>query len=239
MYSQPWSPTPSTTARRARVAHAEALAREAAEERLAGGGAVQRDVAADDVVLGHVGRVARRAPRSAGRPTGPCRSSRCTTPVSASVMPRTANAPKLWPPVPSRPHARSASSASVVPRPARRPASRPPSGRCCARRRRSRPPRRARRRRRRPASDGRRRRRGRGPGARCGCAGPGGAGAVQERLEIEVLQPRPAVGVGAAAAGRCGRRGRRTAARRGDAISSRTLLRHEQQVAHDVVGHAR
>ena len=37
---------------RAGVAHAEALAGDAANERLAGGGAVQRDVADDDVVLG-------------------------------------------------------------------------------------------------------------------------------------------------------------------------------------------
>src|SRR5262245_35019024 len=78
MYSQPWSPTPSTTAvapllrtqnrspasprrktsggevfhrRGAAVAHAEPLAREPAQEDLAPGGAVQRDVADDDVLL--------------------------------------------------------------------------------------------------------------------------------------------------------------------------------------------
>ena len=52
MYSQPWSPTPSTTAWRAAVAHGEALAGDAAEEGLAAGRAVERDVADDDVLLG-------------------------------------------------------------------------------------------------------------------------------------------------------------------------------------------
>ena len=42
MYSQPWSPTPSTTAVRAAVADAEALAGEAAQEDLAAGRAVER-----------------------------------------------------------------------------------------------------------------------------------------------------------------------------------------------------
>src|SRR4051812_12631603 len=45
---------------RARVAHAEALARDAAEERLALRRAVQRDVADDDVLLGAVRRALRR-----------------------------------------------------------------------------------------------------------------------------------------------------------------------------------
>ena len=63
MYSQPWSPTPSTTACGAGVAHAEPLADDAAEEDLAAGGAVQDHVAGDDVLLGDVARrrVVRRA----------------------------------------------------------------------------------------------------------------------------------------------------------------------------------
>ncbi len=52
MYSQPWSPTPSTTAVDAAVADAEALAGHAAEVDLAAGRAVEGDVADDDVVLG-------------------------------------------------------------------------------------------------------------------------------------------------------------------------------------------
>ena len=60
MYSQPWSPTPSTTAFDAAVAHAEALARHAAEIDFAGGRAVERDVADDDVLLGDEGRSRRR-----------------------------------------------------------------------------------------------------------------------------------------------------------------------------------
>ena len=61
MYSQPWSPTPSTTARGARVAHREALAREPAEERAAGRRAVEHGVADDDVLLGLERRVLGRA----------------------------------------------------------------------------------------------------------------------------------------------------------------------------------
>ena len=52
MYSQPWSPTPSTTAFDAGVADAEALAGDAVDVGLAGGRAVEGDVADDDVFLG-------------------------------------------------------------------------------------------------------------------------------------------------------------------------------------------
>ena len=52
MYSQPWSPTASTTAFDAAVAHAEALAGHAADVGLAARRAVERDVADDDVLLG-------------------------------------------------------------------------------------------------------------------------------------------------------------------------------------------
>ena len=52
MYSQPWSPVPSTTAMAPGVAHGEALAGDAAEIALAGDGAVQHRVADDDALLG-------------------------------------------------------------------------------------------------------------------------------------------------------------------------------------------
>ena len=50
MYSQPWSPTPSTTRDGAGVAHREALAGDALEIGLAGDGAVEHGVADDDVL---------------------------------------------------------------------------------------------------------------------------------------------------------------------------------------------
>jgi hypothetical protein len=67
MYSQPWSPTPSTTAYGAAVAHAEAFAGPAADEGPAGGGAIQGHVADDDVLFGRKvapsgGRMASMAP---------------------------------------------------------------------------------------------------------------------------------------------------------------------------------
>ena len=63
MYSQPWSPTPSTTAEGARVADREALAGEAAEERAPAGRAVERDVADDHVLLRRERRRRRRVDR--------------------------------------------------------------------------------------------------------------------------------------------------------------------------------
>ena len=63
MYSQPWSPTPSTTALGAGVAHREALAGEPAEERAARRGAVEHGVADDHVLLGGESRVLRRPHR--------------------------------------------------------------------------------------------------------------------------------------------------------------------------------
>ena len=82
MYSQPWSPVPSTTADRAGVAHAEALAGDAAEVRLAVDRAVHHRVADDDVLLRHRG--ARRDPdrRRCVRRTAPCRRSRSSRPAA-------------------------------------------------------------------------------------------------------------------------------------------------------------
>ena len=53
MYSQPWSPVPSTTAMAPGVAHREPLARHAAEIALARDRAVQHRVADDDRALRH------------------------------------------------------------------------------------------------------------------------------------------------------------------------------------------
>ena len=76
MYSQPWSPRPSTTAVRAGVAHREALAGHAVEERLAAGGAVERHVADQDVLLGQEAWSRAADRRSGVRRRGPCRRSR-------------------------------------------------------------------------------------------------------------------------------------------------------------------
>ena len=76
MYSQPWSPTPSTTASAPRVADREALARQAAEERAARRRAVERRVARDHVLVGARARVARPAGRRSRRRRGPCPRSR-------------------------------------------------------------------------------------------------------------------------------------------------------------------
>ena len=51
MYSQPWSPAPSTTAMRAGIAHRETLAGDAAEIAFARDRAVEHGIADDDRVL--------------------------------------------------------------------------------------------------------------------------------------------------------------------------------------------
>ena len=70
MYSHPWSPTPSTTATRAAVAHGEPLAGAAREERLAARRAVEARVAHDDVLVRLEARAGRRAhgEHAAGQP---------------------------------------------------------------------------------------------------------------------------------------------------------------------------
>ena len=68
----------------AAVAHGEALAGDAAEEGLAAGRAVERDVADDDVVLGHERRRPSAGRRRRGRPTGPCRRSRWRRPRASA-----------------------------------------------------------------------------------------------------------------------------------------------------------
>ena len=52
MYSHPWSPTPSTTAIGAGVAHAKALPHLAPDEHFAAGCAIEDDVARNDLLLG-------------------------------------------------------------------------------------------------------------------------------------------------------------------------------------------
>ena len=49
MYSQPWSPTPSTTAIAPGVADGEALAGASGSKQRPAGGSIERDVAEDDV----------------------------------------------------------------------------------------------------------------------------------------------------------------------------------------------
>ena len=70
MYSQPWSPTPSTTARGTGVADGEPFAGQAAEVRPAGRGAVEDGVADDHVLFGDERRAVGRAHRqdAAGEP---------------------------------------------------------------------------------------------------------------------------------------------------------------------------
>ena len=70
--------------RGAAVAHAEPLAGHAADERLAAGRAVERDVADDDVLLGLERRQPSAGRRSAGRPTAPCRSRRWRRPPAST-----------------------------------------------------------------------------------------------------------------------------------------------------------
>ena len=60
MYSQQWSPAPSTTAMRAGIAHREALAGDAAEIAFAGDRAVEHGVADDDRFLRHDAGIDRR-----------------------------------------------------------------------------------------------------------------------------------------------------------------------------------
>jgi hypothetical protein len=56
MYSQPWSPTPSTTAVAPEL-RTQKRSPTRPGERLAAGGAVEEHVAGDDVVLGHEVRI--------------------------------------------------------------------------------------------------------------------------------------------------------------------------------------
>ena len=60
MYSQPWSPTPSTTAVTPLLRTQKRSPASPRTERLAAGGAVERDVADDDVLLGGEAGVLRR-----------------------------------------------------------------------------------------------------------------------------------------------------------------------------------
>ena len=97
MYSQPWSPTPSTTAEAPLLRTAKRSPAMPAEVRLAAGGAVEHRVADQDRLLGHEGRPARSGrPRSARR-RGPCPRSRSPRPPASSDIPAAAKAPKLCP----------------------------------------------------------------------------------------------------------------------------------------------
>ena len=78
------------------VAHAEPLAREAADVRLAGGRAVERDVADDDVLLRHEGRVARRIDDDLAA-REPLADVVVRVALEHERHARGTNAPKLWP----------------------------------------------------------------------------------------------------------------------------------------------
>ena len=81
----------------AAVADAEALARLAAQEHLAAGGAVERHVADDDVVFRHERGGLAAGRRRPGRPRAPCRSSRWRRPRASTSMPGASQAQKLCP----------------------------------------------------------------------------------------------------------------------------------------------
>ena len=103
MYSQPWSPTPSTTALGARVAHREALAGQArGRTRLPARRAVEHGVADDDVLLGAVGDAVRRQDGERRRPRGPCPCSRWRRRAGVKVTPGASQPPKRCPAEPCR-----------------------------------------------------------------------------------------------------------------------------------------
>ena len=97
MYSQPWSPTPSTTAVAPELRTAKRSPGHAVEEGLAAGGAVEHDVADEDVLLRQEGGRCAAGRRSACRRRGPCRRSRWRRLRASSVTPVARNAPKLCP----------------------------------------------------------------------------------------------------------------------------------------------
>ncbi len=76
MYSQPWSPTPSTTAKAPELRTAKRSPASPREERAARGGAVEGHVAGDHVRLGREARVGRRADGDDAARRAPCRRSR-------------------------------------------------------------------------------------------------------------------------------------------------------------------
>ena len=84
MYSQPWSPTPSTTAVAPELRTQNRSPTTPRRSGLAARRAVQRDVARDDVLLGHERSTACRGTARAVRPRGPCRSSRSRRPRAAA-----------------------------------------------------------------------------------------------------------------------------------------------------------
>ena len=76
MYSQPWSPTPSTTALTPELRTAKRSPARPRKNARPGGRAVEDGVADDHVLLGDEGRSRRAAERRARRRRGPCRRSR-------------------------------------------------------------------------------------------------------------------------------------------------------------------
>ncbi len=101
MYSQPWSPTPSTTACAPELRTAKRSPGHAAEVRLARDRAVEHHVAGDDVL----GRLAAELGRGL-HADAPARQALAAVVVGvadrSSVTPFARNAPKLWPAEPAK-----------------------------------------------------------------------------------------------------------------------------------------
>ncbi len=102
MYSQPWSPTPSTTARDARVADARSARRRDPRKNARPARRAVEDRVADDRRCPR-----RRRPRPSGGRTAstppdiPLPTKSFASPLSVKVTPGASQAPKLWPPEPS------------------------------------------------------------------------------------------------------------------------------------------
>ena len=99
MYSQPWSPTPSTTASAPELRTAKRSPTTPAEERAAGRGAVEDRVPGDHVLLRPEAGARRAAAGRARRRRGPCRRSRsrrrrASARFRARARPRTTGRPR-------------------------------------------------------------------------------------------------------------------------------------------------
>ena len=97
MYSQPWSPTPSTTAGAPELRTQNRSPTSPRRKISPGRRAVADHVAGDDLLARRrTSPPGRGGPRS-GRRTGPCRRSRWRRPPAAASCPRGTNAPNDWP----------------------------------------------------------------------------------------------------------------------------------------------
>ena len=243
MYSQPWSPMPSTTATAPELRTAKRSPARPRKNALPGGGAVEHRVADDHVLLGAEGRRAAAAARRACRPTCPCRCSRWRRPRARASRPARARRRSS-----GRPSPADATSIEPVGQPlarrgggrSRPTAARPPRGSCSrsgaraapARRRSMRRPRalqqvevdRVVEHRLRPAHAVARRVR-RHVGRR-----------LEQRAQVDAAAPSSGRPPRPARAGRCGRSARPPSARRAAAMIAARLLGDHEQVVDDVLG---